>query len=132
MWAVCYGPAASYIVTCLRLRWTVESAVKVVTDEGRELFLNLDSPAAVIREVKAAVIRWRWRNVEVLLPRLARGGSGAGALMAPIWQLLRSKQNDEEWNATLRGGLRSVLANRQYPQVRVMAAGWAVHDRCVL
>ena len=132
VWAVCYGPAAAYIATCQRLRWTVVSATKVVTDEGRELLLGLDSPAAVIREVKAAVVRWRLRNIEVLLPRLARGGCGAGALMDPIWQLLRSRQNDEDWNPTLRGGLRSVLANRQYPQVRVMAAGWSHHDRCLL
>lgn len=25
-----------------------------------------------------------------------------------------------------------MLANRQYPQVRVMAAGWSTHDRCLL
>ena len=52
--------------------------------------------------------------------------------MAPIWNLLRSKQNGEQWNPALRGGLRSAIANRQYPQVRVKAAGWAVHDRCLL
>ena len=87
---------------CQRLRWTVEGAARIITDEGIVLQLNLDSPAAVVREVKAAVVRWRWRNVEVLLPRLTRDGSGAGALMTPIWQLLRSKQNDEDWNPTLR------------------------------
>ena len=132
IWAVCYGPAAAFIATCRRLKWKVHSATKIVTDEGRELLLHLDSPAAVLREVKAAVTRWMWRNLEVLLPLLARAGSGAGALMTPIWNLLKSKQNDEEWNPTLRGGLRSVLANRQYPQARVKAAGWAVQDRCLL
>ena len=50
--------------------------------------------------------------------------------MGPIWQLLKSRQNDENWNPSLRGGLRSVLANRQYPQVRAFAAGWATHNKC--
>ena len=51
--------------------------------------------------------------------------------MEPIWKLLRSRQNDEEWNPLLRGSLRSAFANRQYPQLRVKAAGWSLHDRCL-
>ena len=51
--------------------------------------------------------------------------------MEPVWQLLRSKQNDDQWNPLLRCCLRSALANRQYPQCRVRAAGWSLHDRCL-
>ena len=52
--------------------------------------------------------------------------------MAPIWKLLKSKQNDEEWNPACRGALKSALAGRQYPQTRVFAAGWSKHNRCIL
>ena len=52
--------------------------------------------------------------------------------MTPVWKLLKSKQNDEERNPTCRGALRSALAGRQYPQVRVFVAGWSEHNRCVL
>ena len=50
------------------------------------------------------------------MPRLAKGGSGVGALMAALWNLLKSKQNDEEWNPACRGGLRSAVSGRQYPR----------------
>ena len=40
-------------------------------------------------------------------------------------------QNDDERNPLLRGSLRSALANRQYPQCRVKAAGWSLHDKCL-
>eukprot|EP00973_Karenia_brevis_P016117 2203581-Karenia_brevis.AAC.1 len=51
--------------------------------------------------------------------------------MSPVWSLLNSTQNDEEWNAPLRGALRSVLAGRQWPQQRCFAAGWTSHNRCL-
>ena len=51
--------------------------------------------------------------------------------MEPIWKLLRSRQNDDQWNPMLRGCLRSAMANRQFPQCRVKAAGWSSHDRCM-
>jgi len=52
--------------------------------------------------------------------------------MGPVWKLLKSRQNDEEWNAACRGALKSSLAGRQYPQTRVFAAGWPLHNRCIL
>lgn len=66
------------------------------------------------------------------MPQLAKGGSGAGALIARVWKLLKPKQNDEESNPACRGGLRSALSGRQYLQVRVYAAGWPEHNRCIL
>ena len=52
--------------------------------------------------------------------------------MDPIWGLLRSKQNDAQWNPRLRGYLKSVICNRQWTQVRLKAAGLASHDKCTL
>ena len=51
--------------------------------------------------------------------------------MAPVWKLLKSKQNDDEWKPACRGALRSAIAGRQYPQTRVFAAGWSEHNRCI-
>ena len=75
----------------------------MVTDDGKVIQFNLDSPAAVAIQVKLFVKRWRWRNLEKAMPQLAKGGSGNGALMWPVWKLLTSKQNDEEWNPACRG-----------------------------
>ena len=52
--------------------------------------------------------------------------------MEPIWQLLKTKSGDKDWTATLKGCLRSVVAGRQYPQTRVKACGWSLHDRCLV
>ena len=51
--------------------------------------------------------------------------------MQPIWSLSKPRMNTDEWNPTLRGGLGSTLAGRQWTQARVMAAGWASHNNCL-
>ena len=132
VWAICRGPGTALIATCRRLKWVVKDAVSIITDDGKVLQLHLDPPAAIAIQVKLAVKRWRWRNLERTMPQLAKGGSGSGALMALVWKLLKSKQNDEEWSPACRGALRSALAGRQYPQTRVFAAGWSEHNRCIL
>ena len=109
----------------------VIDAFTVVTDQGRTLHLRLDPPAVVQRECTLAVQRWRWRRVDKLYPQLAANGSGGGASMEPLWQLINSKVNNEQWNPDFRGCLKSAFAGRQYPQTRVMAAGWSDHNRCV-
>ena len=113
------------VASSRRLGWTVISSTELQTDQGDTLDLLLDSPAAVTLEVARAAKRWRWKNCETLMPQLKKGGSGAGALMEPIIKLLKSKDNNEEWNPALRGSLRSAIAGRQYPQARVYTAGWA-------
>ena len=65
------------------------------------------------------------------MPQLKKGGSGVGALMEPVAKLLKSKENDENWNPALRGILKSAIAGRQYPQARAYAAGWATHNKCL-
>ena len=130
-WATVCGPAGGMVASCRRLLWKVHDATRITTDEGRELNLDLDPPAMVKKEIVKAVQRWRWRKMQKDMPKLAKGGDAAGAIMEPIHSLLKSRRNDTEWNPVLRGCLRSVLAKRQYPQVRVKAAGWADHDRCL-
>jgi len=132
VWAMCRGPGTELIATCRRLKWVVKDAVTIITDDGKVLQPHLDPPAAIAIQVKLAVKRWRWRNLGRTLPQLAKGGSGSGTLMAPVWKELKSKQNDEEWNPACRGASKSALAGRQYPQTRVFAAGWSEHNRCIL
>ena len=76
-WAACRGPGIAFVATCRRLRWVVKDVVDIVTDDGEELQLHLDSPAAVGNQVQLAVKRWRWRALENM-PQLAKGASGAG------------------------------------------------------
>ena len=96
VWATVKGPAAAMVASCQRLGWTVIGSTEIRTDQGEVLDLLLDSPAAVKLEVTRAVKRWRWRNLEVQMPQLKKGGSGAGALMEPITKLLKSKANNED------------------------------------
>ena len=77
----------------------MKDAVTIIIDDGKVLQLHLDPLAAIAIQVKLVAKRWRWRNLERTMPQLAKGGSGSAASMAPVWKLLRSKQNDEEWNA---------------------------------
>ena len=49
-WSVCYGGAAAYIATCLRLSWRVVDAAEVITDPGKKHDLSLDPP-----------MWWRWK-----------------------------------------------------------------------
>jgi hypothetical protein len=126
-----YGPGAAYIMTCTRLRWTVIDAAHVVTDDGVLLDLNRDPPAVVKNHCAEAVQRWRWRRLEQQFPQLARHGSGRGAFMEPIWQLLGTKTKIEGWNQQHKGALKSAVAGRQYPQTRVKQCGWSEHDRCL-
>lgn len=85
--AVCRGPGIAFVATCHRLEWVVQDVVTIVTDDGKVLQLQLDLPAAVGNQVTLAVRKWRWRNLEQTMPPLAKGGSGNGALMAPLWNL---------------------------------------------
>ena len=93
--------------------------------------LDLDPPVVVAREVHEAVRRWRWRTIEGAHPSLSSAGAGRGAVMEPIWKLLNSRESTPAWNEHLRGALRSVIANRQWPQVRCFKAGFANHAKCL-
>ena len=131
-WSRVYGPAAAFITTCARLRWTVIDVFNVVTDQGQPLNLTVDPPAEVVRQVAAAVRRWRWRNIEKAIPQLKMGEHEQAAVMQPIWSLLTSRQNNDEWNPNLRGYLKSCQAGRQWPQARLKAANLSSHSACAL
>ena len=51
--------------------------------------------------------------------------------MKPIWLLLMSKENSSVWNASLRGSLKSVVTNRQWPQARCFCTSWSTHSSCL-
>ncbi len=51
--------------------------------------------------------------------------------MAPLWKLLRSREETERWIRQFRGALRSVITNRQWTQERGFKAGWFTHNRCM-
>ena len=65
-WAAVRGPCAAAHATAERIGWTLISHKKLVTDKGRTLELDKDSPAAVEKEVHQAVRRWRRANVAEL------------------------------------------------------------------
>ena len=131
-WNIVYGPGAAFVATAARLKWVVDNATDVTTDDGRLLRLHVDPPVVVAREVEAAVRRWRWRNVERDIPSLDSGGAGRGANIAPVMSLLKPAPDNPSWTAAFRAGLKSALLNRQWPQSRCFAAGLANHNRCCL
>ena len=85
-------PAAAVVATAARIGWRVVSATRMSTDLGAVLDLRLDPPKVVAEQVYRAVERWRWKRVEKKHARLAASGSGRGAVMAPIWKLLRNRK----------------------------------------
>ena len=131
-WSIVRGPGAAFVATASRLGWSVRSATDVMTDAGRVLHLHLDPPIVVAKEVEAAVRRWRWRNVERDVPSLDSAGAGRGANIAPVMSLLQPASDTPGWTVEFRGGLKSALLNRQWPQSRCFAAGFTRHNRCCL
>ena len=118
-WARVCGPGAAMVMTCLRIGWVVSSARHLITHEGEPLDLKLDPPAVVLLKVADGVRQWRWKRIEKVCPQLAANGSGRGALMEPVWQLLNTTANSDEWNGKHKAGLRSAAAGRQFTQARV-------------
>ena len=94
--------------------------------------MAVDPPAEVARQVAVAVRMWRWRNIEKAIPQLKMGEHEQAAVMQPIWSLLTSRQNNDEWNPNLRGYLKSCQAGRQWPQARLKAANLSSHSACAL
>ena len=54
-----------------------------------------------------------------------------GANFEPLLKLINSKRNNLGWNPALRGALKSVVANRQYTQLRCYQVGWVKHPKCI-
>ena len=130
-WAMVRGPAAAFVASAWRLGWRVLDAFTVEADAGAQLDLRRDSPAMVRAMVASAVRRWWWERIERRIPALASGTPGRGAYMQPLWRLMRAAP-DEDWGAREKGALRSVVANRQWPQSRLCQAGLVTCSNCRL
>ena len=100
-WMIAYGPAAATYLSAQRLGWTIVDATTWVTDRGLLLNPLVDPPAYITRQVNEAVRRWRWRAISLRYPSLSVLADGEGAIMEPIWKLLRSTAATEEWNSDL-------------------------------
>ena len=48
--------------------------------------------------------------------------------MEPLWQLINSKVNNEQWNPDFKGCLKSAFAGRQYPHTRCISCLSAIVD----
>jgi len=131
-WSAVAGPAAAFVASAQRLGWQVHTAVRITLDDGREVALDLDSPAIVRQWVCDSVRRWRWRTIADRLPSLHGDGRGCGALMHPVWKLLSYRSNAADWGPAERAGLRSTILNRQWPQARLHQAGLADDPGCRL
>ena len=89
------------------------------------------SPAYVVGQVRASVLRWRWRRVESAHHGMNPRVSGSGPAWSPIKKALKSKDS-ESWQAKHKGALKSLMANRQWPQQRLYGAGLAEDNHCRL
>ena len=130
-WASTAGPAAAMILTAERLQWSVSDGLELTTDSGEVINLLIDSPERVKKLVGEAVWRWRWRRIQRSHPTWSTADvAHNGAAMGPIFRLLKPTCNREKWGAQERMGLRSLVTGRQWPQVRLVAAGYADSREC--
>ena len=149
-WALVRGPCAAAHATAARIGWKFIDYRTLVTDNGRELRLDRDSPAAVEKEVHQAVRRWRRANVaELFLPtrKLLNAEEGTtrpqraaclDGFEEDFDALRRATKPPKEaqfWKKDYAPYLESAAAGRQWTQARVAAArhaGWATDDKCKL
>ncbi len=130
-WRHVRGPACAFVATARRIGWTVTDYRTITTDDGLMLDLTRDSPALVRKAAGQAVRRWRWRRVELKHPHLVQGSGGFGAFLSPIYRLLNGRDT-VGWGSEEKGALRSVLADRQWPQARLFQARLASSFNCEL
>ena len=72
------------------------------------------------------------RSYECVCFTWAEVTDGEGAIMEPIWKLLRSTAATVTWNSDFRAALKSALSGRQWTQQRCWAAGWEMkHSKCL-
>ena len=119
------------------------------TDDGHMIDLELDPPATVTREAKAAVRRWRMarirRNFPCLLPMspddcdLAGSPSGRTAtldLTNVLDKLLRSRAGTKDfpdWRVSYRPDLISAISGGQWSQARLASTRkWTDDHLCQL
>lgn len=119
VWKQVKGPATAMVASAQRIGWAVCDASHLVTDEGVSLDLKSDSPVVIERMVQSAVRRWRWRRVATkhshlcINNQLVQYEAIQGVLNATNLQ-----NHSVDVTKQIQSGLRSALANRQWPQVR--------------
>ena len=132
VWRSVCGPASAMVASAQRIGWTICDATHLITDDGESLHLCSDPPAVVEKKVIESVRRWRWQNVAEKHSHLQRGTRGVQ--FEPVQKTLSAKQikgYSIETTKHIQSGLRSALANRQWPQLRCYKAGFTKHDRCL-
>ncbi len=129
-WSVVYGPAAAVVATAARLEWTFIDEATIRTHDDVTLRLDLESPRAVARYVKAAVERWRWLHIERTYPHLDSGGNGMGALVTPVLDLVERNHAEQGWGMPQRAALKSAICRGQWPQARLAVTGMSISSSC--
>ena len=133
IWKNVCGPASALVASAQRIGWTVCDGTHLITDEGESLHLCSDPPTVVETKVHESVRRWRWRKVVEKHRHLNSGTNSVH--YEPVLKILTAKQIKDQTVETTRhiqSGLRSALANRQWPQLRCFKAGFTKHDRCLI
>jgi hypothetical protein len=113
------------VASAKRLGWTVIDASHMVTDEGVSLDLRSDPPVVVVRCVHESVKRWRWAKVATKHSQL--NANTQLVQFDSVQRVLGAKKfkdHSVEMTRNIQGGLRSALANRQWPQSRCFNAGF--------
>ena len=63
VWANVKGPAGALIASAERIGWRFENAYTAFDEQGLKVDFRLDSPAAIKRQVKKSVRRWRLNQI---------------------------------------------------------------------
>ena len=121
------------VASAHRIGWIVCDAQHLITDVGESLHLSSDPPVVVEKKVHEAVRRWRWQRVAEKHQHLAY--DACQVQFEPVFKVLNAhklKEHSIEMTKNIQSGLRSALANRQWPQLRCHKAGYTPHNRCWL
>ena len=70
--------------------------------------------------------------MEAKHPSLSSNGIGSGSDLRPFYKLLGKSAINKNWTADHQGALRSVVANRQWLQLRCYQAGLSDSKECQL
>ena len=109
-------------------------STKILTDQGTELDLSMDSPAFVGQQVTDAVRRYIAKEIATEFPAL--GPSGRGPIMNGFRKIFRKHKNScrhhAKWSNKCSPALRSAASNGQWTQDRLVRAGLAECQLCKL
>ena len=147
-WNLATGPAGGYVASLHRLGWTRLRHRELQDDEGNTFSLRLDPPVVLKKAVRASVRRWQLRRLASHLPDLIPHqpdlihaetgrdviidlGSGLGRLTDPP-RGHKAPRSCPGFQAEHRTYLRSAAVGGQWPQTRLLQAGWTKDGRCQL